>query len=212
LEQAVSDLIDNSINARASRVLIRFICDGERIRSIVIADDGYGMSSETLREAMRFGSEQEQAPDSLGKYGMGLKLASLSHAKCLTVITRNAPSSSHARRWTIQTIEQGWECETINHADAALQLAAPWGGINLQRHGTLVVWDDIDKLPVGNRGIRETLRSIQKRLQLHLGLCFHRFLEDERLAVDIDQQTVDEPEHEIRVAVNPLNPFQYNHS
>ncbi|MCI0652454.1 MAG: ATP-binding protein [Planctomycetes bacterium] len=210
-EQAVSDLVDNSINARAATVLIRFICENERIRSVVIADDGVGMDADTLREAMRFGSEQERDPASLGKYGMGLKLASLSHARCLTVLTRQK-ARADGRRWTIEGIEHGWECERIDQADATLELDAPWGGLNLKHHGTLVVWDDIDKLPIGTRGLKETLRGLQKRLQLHLGLCFHRFLEDRRLRIVLDQQTAGEAEHSIKVEVAALNPFKYSRS
>src|SRR5262245_58416811 len=69
LEQAISDLIDNSINARASKVLIRFICDENRIRSCVIADDGQGVSESRMAEAMRFGSPEMTNSGSLGKYG-----------------------------------------------------------------------------------------------------------------------------------------------
>jgi histidine kinase/DNA gyrase B/HSP90-like ATPase len=210
-EQAISDLIDNSINAGASLVQIRFICDEGRIRSVSIADNGLGMDAATLHEAMRFGTEQERDPASLGKYGMGLKLASLSHAQCVTVLTRRNRRSL-GRRWTIAQIQKGWECERILDADSVRQLSAPWGAVDPGDHGTVVMWDEIDKLPVCARGLRETLRSLHKRLQLHLGLCFHRFLEEGSLRIFIDQQTAGQAEHSIRAEVLPLNPFGYEKS
>ncbi len=71
-EQAIADLVDNSVSADAENVLIRFIARNERIRSIAIADDGTGMSASRLDEAMRFGSETDVSRRTLGKYGMGM--------------------------------------------------------------------------------------------------------------------------------------------
>lgn len=125
LGQALSDLVDNSINAGASSVLIRFVTQGERVRSVIVADDGEGMTGSTLADAMKFGSVRKNQPGSLGKFGMGLKLASFSHAKALTVITRRA-GRVRGRRWTLQGIESGWACETLDSTDARSRLAAPW--------------------------------------------------------------------------------------
>ena len=100
IEQALADLVDNSINAGASTVLIRFIWDREEIRQVVVADDGCGMTPSELRNAMRFGSDTDFDPHSLGKFGMGLKLASFSHARRLTVISRRRGRTT-GRRWTL---------------------------------------------------------------------------------------------------------------
>lgn len=207
-DHAIADLIDNSINARASTVLVRFICSGDQIRSVVVADDGGGMDEGQLHNAMRFGSERDLDPSSLGKYGMGLKLASLSHARRLTVITRRATRVS-ARRWTINGIEQGWKCEVLTADGATTQLDASWGVLNLATDGTLVIWDDLDKLATSSSGLRATVRLLATRLQTHLGLCFHRFIENRTLAIYLDQQTEGQAERSIRVDVTPLNPFAY---
>lgn len=207
-EQAIADLVDNCINAKATSVLMRFICRGDQIRSIVIADDGTGMSEPQLAEAMRFGSGRDLAPNSLGKYGMGLKLASLSYARCLTVISSRG-RTVNGRRWTIQGIERGWDCEVLAKGDAVRQINAPWGPIHLPKGGTLVIWDELDKLSTSATGLRSTLRSLARRLETHLGLCFHRFLEERKLAIFLDQQTEGLSQHSIRVEVAPLNPFAY---
>ena len=207
-EQAISDLVDNSINGRAANVLIRFICDENRIRSCVIADDGVGMSESRMNEAMRFGSLPSTDPDSLGKYGMGLKLASLSHASRVTVLSRQS-GSVHGRRWTVEGIGNGWRCEVLNQTDALSAINSAWGPVDLRKSGTLIIWDEIDRLPVGTRGLKSLLRSLQSRLELHLGMCFHRFLEAGSLQVFIDQQTEGAKEHSICPRISGLDPFAY---
>src|SRR5947209_962465 len=168
LEQAISDLVDNSITGRASNVLIRFICDENRIRSCVIADDGEGISVSRMAEAMRFGSAERRDSGSLGKYGMGLKLASLSQAGRVTVVSREG-HTAHGRRWTVESISRGWECEVLKSSEAGLIMNSAWGPLDLASSGTLVIWEEIDRLPSGVRGLKSLLRSLQSRLELHLG-------------------------------------------
>jgi len=207
-EQALADLVDNSINAGASTVLIRFIWDREEIRQVVVADDGCGMTPSELRNAMRFGSDTDFDPHSLGKFGMGLKLASFSHARRLTVISRRRGRAT-GRRWTLDGIGDDWSSELLKSADARRIISSPVNSVGLNRNGTIVIWDDLDKLPTAKDGLRHTLRAIHRRLQLHLGLCFHRFLWDGRLHILVDQQELGEAEHHIQVSVPPLDPFAY---
>jgi hypothetical protein len=90
LESAVADIIDNSITAKASSVRIIFNEDGAS-SWISIADDGCGMDEATLRNAMTFGCidpVDPRDPDDLGRFGLGLKTASLSQCRRLTVLTR----------------------------------------------------------------------------------------------------------------------------
>ena len=208
LEQAVSDLIDNALNADASRVLIRFIHDRTAIRSILIMDDGHGMTGSELAEAMRFGSAKSIDPKSLGKFGMGLKLASLSHARAMSLITRRS-RRTYGRRWSIDGIRRGWECEVLRSAEASTRLGRLHGCLDISSNGTGVLWEHIDKLPVSSRGLRSTLRDLQRKLEVHIGLHFHRFLESGRVRIFLDQQIDGEPEHGIRVQVKPLDPFAY---
>lgn len=77
-EAAVADVIDNSIDAKAQTIMVRIILHKKKPLDIVIWDDGDGMNPETLREAMRFGADVTQEEKRLGKFGLGLKLASLS--------------------------------------------------------------------------------------------------------------------------------------
>lgn len=97
---AIADLVDNSITARASEVHIDIIPkNGNDPAAIVISDNGNGMSKEELQEAMRLGSEQSYEDTALGKYGLGLKTASLSQCHCLTVSSKGKPlNGSRPRR------------------------------------------------------------------------------------------------------------------
>src|SRR3989338_8427372 len=82
---AIADLVDNSVTAHASEIYIDILPkDGSRPAAIYIADNGTGMDKEELQEAMRFGSDQQYLQGDLGKYGLGLKTASLSQCRKLT--------------------------------------------------------------------------------------------------------------------------------
>lgn len=211
LEQAISDLVDNAISADATTVLIRFFHDREEIRSLAVVDDGHGMDARELENAMRFGSRQRESALSLGKFGMGLKLASLSHAGRLTVASRKGRKAV-ARRWTLEGIRNDWACDCLTDEDAKRIHRSPWSPMPDDFKGTVVFWDEIDKLPTAESGLRHTLRTLHRRLELHLGLHFHRFLERGDLRIFIDQQVQGESEKQIRAEVRPLNPFGYDRS
>src|SRR5215472_7661585 len=87
LPSAVADLIDNSIAAGATVVHVDTEFSGAK-SWIRIADNGSGMTERQLTEAMRFGTRREYSRRDLGKFGLGLKSASLSQCRCLTVATR----------------------------------------------------------------------------------------------------------------------------
>lgn len=211
LEQSLADLIDNSINAKARKVLIRFIFDDENIVRVLIADDGTGMNDLKLAEAMRFGSEQKNDGKSLGKYGMGLKVASLGYAKTLTVLTKQK-NFAGGRRWTVKGISEGWMCETLESDEVRERLKQPLGNVDLSKGGTLLIWSDIDRLTVKKGGVAKTLQSIKKRISLHFGLVFHRFIEDKRLEIRVDDRAVGSEETDICTIVAPINPFNYEKS
>lgn len=211
VEQSIADLIDNSISAEAKHVLVRFIRDENSIINLLIADDGYGMSKRKLREAMKFGSEQPLDGESLGKYGMGLKVASLGYAQTLTVLTRNG-SYTGGRRWTVDGISEGWVCDILDTAEVKENLNQPLGNVDLSKSGTLLVWSDIDKLKIGNAGVDKALQRLTRKLNLHFGLCFHRFLDSGRLEIRIDDRLIGEEETNICKIVEPIDPFGYPQS
>ena len=86
---AIADIIDNSITAEADRIEIECIWDGEN-PTVEIIDNGNGMNREELIEAMRPGTKSplsERSLEDLGRFGLGLKTASFSQCKRLVVKT-----------------------------------------------------------------------------------------------------------------------------
>jgi hypothetical protein len=115
LPAAIADLIDNSIAARCFNVWIHFHWAGAD-SWVTITDDGQGMTDVELRDAMRLGSWsplEERAPSDLGRFGLGLKTASLSQCRRLTVVSRRAEHEEFVRRWDLDHLAradvQGWQ-------------------------------------------------------------------------------------------------------
>lgn len=211
LEQALADLVDNAINARAATVLVRILHDGNAVKAIAVVDDGHGMGDAELQDAMRFGSRETNEIGTLGKFGMGLKLASFSHARSLSVYSNNGLGPA-GRRWTVEGIRNGWRCERINAETLDQMLSRKWGPIHLSNGGSIVLWEDVDKLPSHRRGLRYTLTSLETKLRLHLGLCFHRFLEAGSLRILIDQLLINRVGQGLQSDITSLNPFAYAES
>lgn len=181
LETALADVIDNSISAGAKTVqLIAKTAIDEPV--IVLADDGSGMSEAELIEAMRLGSKNpkdNRALDDLGRFGLGLKSASFSQCRCLTVMTRKEGKVSCAR-WDLDRISRrnDWSLELIDHPESIA------GYELLNETGTVVVWEKLDRLVDGFSGDRlKRTRYMNAELGIaerHLRLVFHRFLEGRR--------------------------------
>lgn len=182
LPRAVADIVDNSLAANATQVnvTLRFDGDGSWIR---IADNGEGMDSSTLIEAMRYGSEREYHPTDLGKFGFGLKTASTSQCRRLTVATRR---SLHQRRIEAMCLDLShieetnrWEVLVLSDDDRPAHLVEP-----LQRApGTVVLWEDLDRVldykdPWGGWAKRRML-DLASEIDEHLAMVFHRFLTGE---------------------------------
>jgi hypothetical protein len=206
IEEASADLIDNSIDAGASDILIRFVHDGSEIRRILFADNGKGMTEDELLAAMQFGSTRDRAGDSLGKFGMGLKTAAFSQGRSLTVVTRKSGRVSCCR-WTQKLIAEGWNCELLDSRRAASWLDGIQEPFAIGKNGTLVVIDEIDQTLTGARGLESGLQRLQKKLSSHLGLVFHRFLDNgTTLWIDAVKGSGTPG---FSVPVNSLDPFSY---
>src|SRR3989344_8015609 len=103
---AIADLVDNSIEAGATQINISvgFYGNDSYVR---ISDNGKGMSEDELKEAMRYGSEREYHGEDLGKFGLGLKTASMSQCRCFSVASRNRSSKNIAiYTWDLSHIEK----------------------------------------------------------------------------------------------------------
>lgn len=205
-EQAVADLIDNAIDAKAPNVLVRFSHNGRFVQSVLVIDDGEGMTGPELDAAMAFGARTGKGDDSLGKYGMGLKSASFSQCDVLTVITA-IDGSVQGRRWTAEKAKADWLCEVLRSDAAASYLGTHADRLAVTNHGTLVEWNRLDALSHSMQSPERMIKTRFQQLSNHLGLVFHRFLEDGRLRIRMDTVDVSSGYRGFPQDVEPLNPF-----
>jgi hypothetical protein len=173
---ALADLIDNSISAHA--IIIDLYFDWKEFgSSIRLVDDGVGMSADQLDAAMRLGHRSpldDRAPSDLGRFGMGLKTASFSQCRRLTVASATAGQHS-CLRWDLDVLAasdgDGWFL-LEDAAEESRDLIAP---IHTITHGTIVLWEHLDRIVTA--GFREEdFLDLIDRVQAHLAMVFHRFL------------------------------------
>lgn len=180
LEAAIADIIDNSISASASSADIFFFPIGDSY--IAILDDGNGMTAEELELAMRYGSQnpnEKRATNDLGRFGLGLKTASLSQCRTLTVVTKQE-NRIEARRWDIDHVakERDWSLLVLD-ADEEIADIPRIEELKKLRSGTLVVWQNLDRLMVGEIDFSRSMSKKMDDVRSHLSLVFHRYISGE---------------------------------
>ena len=181
LEAAVADIVDNSIAAGASEVNIDF-SPYDAVPYISILDNGAGMTSSEINDAMRYGSQSSlnmrEASD-LGRFGLGMKTASLSQCRCLTVISKQG-RSVEARRWDLDKIyEKGsWALLSLSHAEI-LDIPQYIAQLKPLKNGTLVLWEKLDRMLKGAKATDKLMNKQMDYVREHLALVFHRYLAGE---------------------------------
>ncbi|MCM9082397.1 ATP-binding protein [Streptomyces spororaveus] len=207
-EVAIADLIDNSIDAKASQVVVHFLRDDDRILSLLIVDNGKGMNDLGLDAAMTVGQRRAYDSQSLGMYGTGLKAASLSNADALTVVSKTKTSRAAGRQLTSTSLADGYRCDTVT-PDYAQTLLDRYDGI-IEWQGTVIRWDRVR--PFETVEVSQTDRFLSEaiqKLETHLGLYLHRFLDRGDLRIDIAVENVHTRELLDSIEVEPLDPFNY---
>lgn len=210
LETAVADLVDNSLDAGASRVLIRFVVAEHRVQSFYVIDDGRGMTRDQIDGAMTVGGARAYGSSELGHFGLGLKAASFSQADSLTVISIAEDSPAVGRRWLTSKASNSFECDVVGYGFCGRELGRPWGYVTPST-GTIVRWDEIRAFPSGHDAdvASRFIQDASTRLQHHLGMVFHRFLEAGTIKIGIDVEDVSLIGTGPVVEVKPLDPFGY---
>jgi len=180
LNSAVSDIIDNSITAESKNIHIEIdiINNGTVLK---ILDDGFGMCPETLIDSMRIGCkdpEDYRNELDLGRFGSGLKMASFSQARKLTVISKVEGGKAYSATWDLSLVERENSWLLLNNSYEETASLCKALNIKIPHHGTAVVWQDISKyqnLPVTELEglVSQDLSSLKNYVQLH----FHKFME-----------------------------------
>ena len=198
-EIAVADVIDNSLSAGAIYIEIYSVPIDDGLM-LTLYDDGYGMDDAELKEAMRLATKnpnEERVKNDLGRFGLGLKTASFSQCKKLTVASKKNGSIS-VRCWDLDFIAKrnSWDLQVLEVED--IKDIPLFNKLSENESGTLVIWENIDRYQA------EELSTKINDLSNHLSLVFHRFLEGElrnqKVRIILNNQKIE-----------PHNPFNINH-
>jgi hypothetical protein len=184
-EAAIADLIDNSITAAARNIWLEFFWDGSDSH-VSLRDDGRGMDAPSLVEAMRLGSRspvETRAADDLGRFGLGLKTASFSQCRSLTVASRTTGTTTVVRRWDLDHIRETRSWQLLHGAKLprAVQCLRP---LESMVSGTIILWEKMDRICGGTErdddAARDRFLELAERVKKHLALTFHRYMPGDR--------------------------------
>ncbi len=198
LETAVADIIDNSISAGAKNVYIDRVWNGSNT-VVTIKDDGRGMCNEEIIEAMRPGAQNplETRPlTDLGRFGLGMKTASFSQCRKLTVISKKKDYHSAYWSWDLDYVALTHKWELIRWAPEAYTDA-----LDNQVSGTMVIWTDLDRvipssISPDNLAAKQKFSDAWAKVKAHVAMTFHRFIESKDVSIYWGENEIE-----------PWNPF-----
>ena len=210
LSTAIADLVDNSIDAAATRVHIRFLSSQGAVHGLRVIDDGHGMDAVSIDAAMTFASRRNYTAQDLGHFGLGLKAASLSQADILDVYSRAAGSAPVGRRITAGSATTVAELDSTAVAPVldAAPAAIPGGPAST---GTVIEWRNIRTFLTSTALDERTawLGATIEELRTHLGIVLHRILERGTIVITLDEFDTTFGDSGAPRTVVPVNPFGY---
>lgn len=185
LSTAIADIVDNSISANATEISLDYIWKGKE-SIITILDNGKGMNIAELIIAMTPGSkdpEDIRDEKDLGRFGMGLKTASFSQCKRLTVVTKKKGYKIIKRCWDIDFINQEEEWTLLDYISDVSLL----NKLDKFESGTLIFWEILDRI-VGNsnednEAVKNAFYQELISVKEHLSLVFHKFIESKKVKI-----------------------------
>lgn len=180
IEAAIADVVDNSVSAEAKNIWINFDWKGSETW-ISIKDDGYGMNNEELIQAMKPGSKNpldDRSNEDLGRFGLGLKTASFSQCRKLTVLSKREAHQQSYWTWDLDYVKESGKWELLKYLpDTNIETE-----IDNLKSGTVVVWNDIDRLVKNfhsdDAQALDKFLLIMELVKKHLAMVFHRFIEN----------------------------------
>ena len=188
-ETAIADIVDNSVSANATRIDINF---NNQQKYVSILDNGYGMSKIELLQAMKYGSRSIydlRTQDDLGRFGLGLKMASFSQCRKLTVVSIKDGEYSGAV-WDLDVVKKknAWIVQILN--DEEIRNTHRFSELGILSSGTLVIWEKFDKLEQ-YADFKFNFDESLEKTENHLSLVFHRFLQENQIDIFFNQRAID---------------------
>lgn len=205
VKTAAADIIDNSIAAKADKINVEIVLYNDGRKLVFFGDNGEGMDANGVHRAMRYGAPERENPESLGKFGLGLKTASSSVCIKYTLISRKSEDQELAKL--------AWDLDHVAHKKQWEMLREPVTAHEREMFeemcgatGTLVIWEKCDRILTkdyepGSTQEKAAINRLAESLAKHLSLVYHRFLDK-----------TDTRERDIEIVINqeyvePWNPF-----
>jgi len=181
ISTAIADLIDNSITANAKEIDIKFEWNNDE-PWIFIMDNGIGMTEEVLSKAMKPGSQNPleiREENDLGRFGLGLKTASFSQCRRVTVITKACEHEACVRCWDLDIVneENSWIL-LKDGSNTAKLLQEQY--IDHMASGTIVLWEKIDRIIPGahinDEAYQKAFLNYAKDVKQHIAVVFSTYM------------------------------------
>lgn len=189
IQAAVADIIDNSISAGAKNIQLDFEWKGAETW-LSVKDDGTGMNNEELIQAMRPGSRnpnEERNVKDLGRFGLGLKTASFSQCRKLSVISKKSGFNTVFWTWDLDFVSKQRKWELINYIPSRFEKS-----LDKDLSGTVVIWNSLDRLVKNlnedDKSALSKFLQIMEQIKKHLAMVFHRFIESNRVKIFFQQR------------------------
>jgi len=212
-ESAIADLVDNCLDAAASRISIRMLTEDDRLVQVEVVDNGKGMDADAADKAMTLGHQRVYADNDLGNFGIGMKAASLGHSDVLTVWSSKYGAIPVGRRIRRTDFSRDFSCERLSPEAAADAQDRRKTQVDLQ-WGTTIVWSGLRSTYRGANveEARTWMTQNELNLRSHLGVTFHRLITKNLLNIDIIVDELEYADDAIGTPVKPIDPFGYANS
>lgn len=190
-DTAIADLVDNSVSAGSKNINI--LLDPSNDPQLIIFDDGRGMDSPTLEEALRFGSRgplTERSENDLGRFGLGLKSASLSQCRRLVVVSKR-DGVLCCFSWDLDKVEETGDWSILEYSQEEIRQLPSIELFDSVDSGTYVLLRTFDRISSSSDDVKKTLDALIEAAENHLSLVFHRIITEDKVNISINGRSIE---------------------
>lgn len=171
LTEAISEVIDNSIEAGSSFCSIKTISNTNKVSSLAFADDGLGMTQEELHHYLVLGdSSRYLSNKTIGKYGVGAKIAS--YSLCMRIDAYSRKEGTNVFYHTF------YDLELLSNHGHSLEISKPQPtslpdelkDIYPENVNTVIVWSKFDRWP------QKSFNHVINEIKTDVGRIFRKYI------------------------------------